>query len=215
VLIVIAFVLSAALCATAAVAFVIASRDEDDTKALPRVLPTVSPTAEPTATPSASPTASPTPAPSATPAATPSATAGPSASPRTSPAPRVTPPAPRPSASRTPPAQGLFVDATLDPAEGNTTTKTVFRLFAHATDGDGTISLESIRWDANGPAVKEGTSKACASTGKGDCRDFAFSHTYATTGWHEIFLTIVSGPATGPQHETTTLHLRAYVESVG
>jgi hypothetical protein len=210
-----AFVLAAALCATAAVAYVVASRNDSSKASGTRVHPTlVFPSSPPSSvTPSPSATAStgtPSPSARATSSPTPAATVAPSTSPSSSPSPRATHRSPRPATSSGPAKPGLVVDAVLDPAQGDTTTDTVFRLSAHATDGDGTIRLQSIQWDAGGPAGKEGSSTACPASGTGDCRDFAFAHSYGTTGWHDITLTITSGPRV----ETSTLHLRAYVKSV-
>ena len=202
-----AFVLSAGLFGTAAVAYVVASRDDGPKKAGPTVHPSlILPTTEPSATPtpSTAPTASPTPAPSPTaaPSASPAAaTPSPSASPK----PATTSPRPRPTRTTTKP--GLFVDAVLDPADGDTVaTVTDFVLSAHATDGDGTIKLQSVTW-GDGTKSTSGKTSECASTGTGDCKDFELHHVYNRTGRFEVYLTITSGPTA----EKQVLHISAFV----
>jgi hypothetical protein len=202
VLVVALFVLSAGICATAAVALVRANNDKSDSpQAIPTLHPTLSaPTEQPTGTPSPSPTASPTPKPTvASPTPTRTATASPSASPRA----HVTS-SPRPSATRTTAAQGLYADATLTPKTPDTTTV----LNAHATDGDGTIRLVSVNWGDGGPVTKTGGTTQCPANPPGDCKDFAFQHTYAGPGTYAVTLTITSS---GSIPETQVLHLTAYV----
>jgi hypothetical protein len=205
-LVIAAFVLSAGLFGTAAVAYVVASRDDGPKKAGPTVHPSVIvPTQEPSATPT--PTLEPTSSP--TPAASP--TASPSASPATSPSPSASPRAatssPRPSPTRSFVKQGLFVDAVLDPADGDTVaTVTDFVLSAHATDGDGTIKLQSVTW-GDGTKSTSGKTSECPSTGTGDCKDFELHHVYNRTGRFEVYLTVTSGPTA----EKQVLHISAFV----
>ena len=198
-LVIAAFVLSTALFATAAVAYVAATRDEGPKTAGPRIHPTlIFPTQEPTASPTPSPTPSPTASPTPSPAAV---TPSPSASPR----PRTTTSAPKPSPTAK--KDGLRVDAVLDPADGDTFAKTTdFVLYAHATDGDGTIKLQSVTW-GDGTTSRSGKTTECASTGTGDCKDFELHHRYNKQGSYQVTLTVVSGPTA----EKRVLHITAFV----
>jgi hypothetical protein len=104
-------------------------------------------------------------------------------------------------------ALGLFADAALTPANGDTTTATLFTLNAHATDGDGSISLLSLDW-GDGTALVKGTrGTACEAKAPADCRDFEWTHKYAAmnTDGYDITLKIQSGD------EVSTMHLVAYV----
>ncbi|HUR13297.1 MAG TPA: hypothetical protein VM097_02260 [Mycobacteriales bacterium] len=201
-LVVAAFLLSAALCSTAAVALVEASRDDDAT---PRALASASPTPAPTEEPTPSP--SPTAAVTATPTVAPTASASPkpTATVTTSPAPRVTA-SPRPSATRTAQPAGLFLDAILDPANGTSPGADV-GLFAHATDGDGTIRLVSVTW---GDGTKSTTAEVteCAAQGPADCKDFELHHTYAAAGTYTVTLTVAS---TGGIPESASVSLKEHV----
>ncbi len=214
-LVVVAFVVSAALCGSAALALVVASRDD-------AVAPLAIPSSQPglpleTSTPTSSPTpvvvSTPTVAATSTPAPTATTTPAPSASPRASV--RVTS---SPSGDWTgtgtaggtgtgSDAQPLLADASLDPADGDTTTDTVFHLFSHATDGEGAISLLSLTW-GDGTSATPGTrGTACTATAPADCRDFAWTHRYAAVNkdGYQITLKLQSGT------EIFTLKIKAYV----
>lgn len=200
-----AFVLAAALFATGAVAFVIASRD-DKPSAAPRVHPSlIIPTPEPTQTPS--PTPSPTPKVTATPtpSATPAVTASPTPSRSASPAPRVTSsPKPKPTKTTTP--EGLSATAAIDLATGGQPGDT-YHVTGHATDGDGTIYLKSVDWGDGGLSTLNQRGTACSQAPKApaDCRNYATSHVYTKPGSHVITLTFVSGA------ETQVLYLHVTV----
>lgn len=219
-LVIVAFAGSAVLFAGAAAALVAAQGDDDVRTGLPQANPTLvpggsTPSAAPqtpsgpepsstespdggTASPTAGPTAGPTTGPSAVPSATSRATSS------SSPRPRST----SGGGTRTNP-DGLFVDATIDPADGATYAKeTVFKLFAHATDGDGDIRLVSVSW-GDGTKSTTGSTTACPARGTGDCKDFALNHVYSTTGTKEVYLTVSSGPV----KETAVLHLTAHVNN--
>lgn len=202
-LVVVAFLLSAALCGGSAVALVVASRHEAHTPAaLAPAAATPAATETPTPTPSASPTpvftVTPRPTVTATPAPTATATA------TASPAARTTS-SPRASHSTAPPA-GLALDAILDPANGTSPGQDV-GLFAHATDGDGTIRLVSVTW-GDGTKSTAGKVTECASTGKGDCKDFVLHHTYAASGTFTVTITVASA---GTLPETSSLTLKEFV----
>jgi hypothetical protein len=199
-LVVVAFLVSAALCGTSAVALVRASRDSGTPSALPSPSATPSPTESPTPEPTASPTPVVTTAPSPTPTAAP--TVAPTAT--TSPAPRTTS-SPRPSASPAA-AAGLFLDAVLDPANG-TAPKQVVGLFAHATDGDGTIQLVSVTWGDGSTSTAAKTTE-CAAKGRGDCKDFELHHAYAKAGTYTVTITVSSN---GAIPESTSTSITEYV----
>ncbi len=192
------FLLAAALCATAAVALVLASDDKyGPLKTLPSVKPTlIFPSEEPTAAPSASATASSSPSPSAragspTPQATAAASA--SASPSSSPRPRVTT-SPKPSPTKTVQADGLRTNGTVAESTGAMPGDRI-HVTAHATDGDGFISLLSLNWGDGSPLVKGGRGAACSppAVAPKDCRDFAWQHPYAAAGSYTITIWIQSG----------------------
>lgn len=201
-LVVVAFVVSAALCGTSAVALVLASRDDGSTPtALTSPSATPAPTETPTPTPSASPTpvftVTPLPTPSATAAATPTATASPAARTTSSPRPSRSPAA----------AAGLFLDAVLDPANG-TYPGQVVKLFAHATDGDGTIRLVSVDWGDGSPKSTTGKVADCASVGTGDCKDFEVHHQYTAVRTYQVTITVASS---GTIPETSSLTITEHV----
>lgn len=216
--VVLAFVLSAALCATAAIALVVASNNKKDkTDAIPTfnptvVVPTDSPTPEPSATPTPTLTATATPTASATPAASQAATASasPAASATRSPSPRATHASPKPSATPVPNPDGLFVDATLDPAGGDTSTDDLYKLYAHATDNDGTIKLVSVKWGDGTTSTTATSTTECAASAPGDCKNFYVTHYYKTAGTFDVTLTISSGP----HAETSVIHLTCKVKTV-
>jgi hypothetical protein len=189
VLVVAAFVLAAALCATAAVALVLASNDSPKpAAALPTVHPTlVYPTDQPTTAPS---TPAPTKAP--TTAATASSSPGATSSPRTSPAARATSGGPAPT--RTPLPAGLAANASVAEASGATAGEGI-HVKAHATDGDGSISLLSLDWGDGSEQVRGGRGTACTPPAKApaDCRNFAWTHAYPDPGTYTITLWFVSG----------------------
>ena len=191
VLVVVAFVLAAGLCASAAVAFVIAS---DESSVRTRALPTVSPTARPSAAPTPAPTtpapvvtASPTPV-TVTP--TPTVTAVPSAT--VSPAPRRTT-SPRPTATSAV-VEGLGAEFSLNIGTGGTTDDT-YVVTVHAHDGSGTIYLESIDWGDEPPATLHERGAACnpPAVAPADCRNYTGSHTYTAAGTYIITIELVSG----------------------
>lgn len=184
-LVVVAFVLSAALCGGAAVALVVASRDDDASPtALPRANPTlISPSQSPTPSPAA---ASPTPT-TATPRPGASPTPSPTATVPSSPAPRATT-SPRAVAPRPEPAAGLYSSAEINIASGGTTAD-VYRVTAHATDGDGTIRLRSLDWGDGSPVRSGDRGAACNPPAKApaDCRDFSWTHSYPASTEKETY----------------------------
>jgi cytoskeletal protein RodZ len=193
VLVVAAFVLSAALCAGAAVAFVRASNDDSTA---PRALASASPSATPSEQPT--PTATSTPTPTVTPTAT--ATAAPTSS-----------PSPRHTATSKPTrtstrVKGLSAQASLDLKSGGTTDD-VFHILARATDGNGTISLQSLDWGDGSPLVEGGRGSACnpAATAPADCRTFAWSHQYAQAGPYIVTIVFASGAETAILQLTPTV----------
>lgn len=173
-LVVVAFVASAALASGAAVVLVKAG-DHDRTPGttLPRVTPTlVFPSGTPTPTPSATATPSARPTASVTPSATPSPTASPAATASRSPRPRET---------TGPLPDGLRTSAVLDPAEGYITTADTFTFTAHATDGEGRIVLEYVKW-GDGTTTGPANGTRCSAPAGGDCRDYRATHRYAKAG---------------------------------
>jgi cytoskeletal protein RodZ len=207
-LVIAAFVLSAALFGTAAVAYVLASRDDDEV-AGPKVHPTVIlPTQEPTASPSPTTSPTPSPTPKASPTASPSPAAVVTPSRSASPRPRATSAAPKPSATKPTAKEGLFASAALDRATGGTTGES-YKVTAHATDGDGVIYLKSINWGDGTVSTLNQRGTACSPAAKApaDCRNYAVSHVYTKPGKHKITLTFVSGA------ETQQLYLDAEVSA--
>lgn len=205
-LVVVAFVVSAALCGTSAVALVLASRDDGSTPtALSAPSPTPTPSETPSETPSSTPSAVPTPVFTVTPVPTVTATATPTAT--SSPRPRTTS-SPRPSSTRTAQPAGLFLDAILDPANGTSPGQSV-GLFAHATDGDGTISLVSVTW-GDGTKSTSGSVTDCAATGTADCKDIVLHHTYAT-GRSEPYLVTITVASAGDLPESSHVTLKEFV----
>jgi hypothetical protein len=203
---VVAFLVSAALCGTSAVALVLASRDDGTPSALPSPSATPSPTESPTPEPTASPTPVVTtaPTPTATAAPTPSATASPTKRPTT---------APRPSPTRTTQAAGLFFDGKLDPASGTSPGQDV-ALLAHATDGDGTIRLVSVNWGDGTKATTfpAGAVTDCASIGKADCKDFELHHTYSA-GRAEPYVVTITISSAGSIPESASLTFKEFVNA--
>lgn len=197
------------LVAVATVAYVNAG-DETPTKAVdvpvtPGVAPTLSPL--PSDTPSPSETPSATAAPSASASATPTATASASPSPSSSSS-GTTYAYPRPTRSY----EGLRLSATMNPGDGYTTT--TFSMSVTASDGDGTIYLQSIEW-GDGTKTTEPNPQACKSyppltspPGAYDPQDDSyqksFKHKYAAKGNYVVTVTVASvnkdcrphGPAT-------------------
>ena len=194
VLVVAVFLLAAALCATAAIALVNASDDSDaPVRTLPTVNPTlVFPSEQPTAAPSASATASSSPSPSPQ-AATPTPTSAASASPTSSPRPRVTT-SPKPSPTKTVQAAGLYTNGTVVQSTGRHPGEDI-DVTAHATDGDGSISLLSLDCGDGSPLVKGGSGTACSppAVAPKDCADFDWTHQYAAAGSYTITIWIQSG----------------------
>jgi hypothetical protein len=138
-------------------------------------------------------------------APTQTATATPAATATSSPAARATS-SPRPSATRTAQAAGLFLDAVLDPAAGTSPGDDV-GLFAHATDGDGTIHLVSVTW-GDGKTSTSGKVTECASKGTADCKDFELHHVYAASGTYSVTITLASdGTLPETSHLTITEHV--------
>jgi hypothetical protein len=195
--VVVGFVVSAGLCAGAAVALVKAS-DHTTTGTLPQVHPTlIFPSSSPTPTPS--PTASPTPV--ASPTAAPVPTASASASPTRS-ATATARPTRRATHQPTavPVAVGPAVDAQLVPVEGQ---PGVVRLLVHATSDDGAVTLTSVDWK-DGVVTKNASGTACDAPSGSDCKDFSLTHTYGP-GTYDI--TVVVSNAVS----STTVVLRTQV----
>jgi pyruvate/2-oxoglutarate dehydrogenase complex dihydrolipoamide acyltransferase (E2) component len=198
VLVVLAFVVAAALCSTAAVALVLASRDDGSTT---RALPTIHPTVlAPSTSPTASPAASAAPSAPASPTAAPSPSASPAASPTTAAAATASPAARRTRTTRptaTAPVPGLATDATINISKGGTTAST-YVVSLHATDGNGTIYLRSVSWQAGETTTLMQRGAACrpAATAPADCRDYTVSHRYDTPGSYLVTLEVVSGSET-------------------
>ena len=179
----------------------LAAGEEEETKAVspqvtsgvapsPTPLPTFS-TPSPTAAPTSSPTAAATATPSASPSATASASPGPS---RTGGSTTYAYPKP----TRT--YDGLRLSATMNPGDGFTTT--TFRLSVTASDGDGTIYLESIDW-GDGTRTTTPNPQACKSyppltsppgaySPQADSYDKAFTHRYTRTGTFTVRVTVTS-----------------------
>jgi hypothetical protein len=200
-LVIAAFVLSAALFGTAAVAYVLASRDDDEV-AGPKVHPTVIlPTQEPTASPSPTTSPTPSPTPKASPTASPSPAAVVTPSRSASPRPRATSAAPKPS--KTPPPEALAAEVSLDRANGGTAGQT-YKITGHATDGDGAIYLKSIDWGDGTVTTLMARGTACAQpvVAPADCRDYLDyrigrqAHVYSDRGTYKIIVTFVSGAET-------------------
>ena len=103
--------------------------------------------------------------------------------------------------------QGLSSTASLNFASGATTAD-LFKIVAKATDGNGSISLQSLDWGDGSALIKGGRGTACtpAATAPADCRNFSWTHTYAQAGHYIITIAFVSGK------ETSILHLTADVD---
>lgn len=206
-----AFLASAGLFAVAAVALV-ANSDHDRTNgSLPRVNPTlIAPSTSPT--PEATPTTDGTASPTATPST--SATASPAA-----------------TATRRPTGGGSSVgttggssgattgkvvtqdveaSASVDPSSGATTTATIFKLIAHATDSQGTFRRLVINW-GDGTPVETKSGAECSHAVGGDCRNWAAQHKYNSTGSYTITVTVYSD---GAVDESLIMRLPVNVETV-
>lgn len=187
------FVVSAGLCAGAAVALVKASDHSSTDQLLPQVHPTlVYPTGSPTATPSPSalstPTATPTPSASVRP--TPRATA--SSSPRATRAATHEP-------TTVPVPLGPAVDASLTPVTGQPGSVS---LSVHATSDTGTLTLTSVNWD-DGTVVHGADGTPCDAPQGGDCEDYRLAHTYAA-GSYDVTVVVSDGSGS----TTVVLHLQ-------
>jgi Rad3-related DNA helicase len=80
-------------------------------------------------------------------------------------------------------------------------------LFAHATDGDGTIHLVSVTW-GDGKTSTTGEVTECASKGTADCKDFELHHAYAASGTYSVTITLASdGTLPESSHLTITEHV--------
>jgi hypothetical protein len=192
----IAFLASAVLCAGAATALVKASdHDTSDGTAAPRPEPTlIAGSTSPT------PASSPTPAAATTPSASPTATAAATSSPTSpSPSPRTSSASPRPRTTSSPRStnpEGLALSATLNPQSGDIFVNDLITLKAHATDGQGSISLKSLTW-GDGSKVTGGSGSSCTPPASGgDCANFSFSHRYQRSGTFHIVLQVTSGGET-------------------
>ena len=190
---------SSALVAVATVAYVNAG-DESPSKAVdvpvaPGVVPTPTPVAtfSPSETPSASASATATAAPTASPSATASASA--SASPSKT-ASSGTYAYPKPTRTY----DGLRLSATMNPGDGYTTTR--FSMSVTASDGDGTVYLQSIDW-GDGTKTSEANPQACKSyppltsppgayQPQADSYKRSFPHTYRNAGNYTVTVTVAS-----------------------
>lgn len=203
-LVVVAFVLSAALCGGAAVALVAASRDD---AASPSALPTVNPTL---IAPSQSPTPSPgavSPTPVVTSSPRPSATPSPTATVTSSSAPRATT-SPRPASPRPSPTGNVAVPEGLEATAAITVIDAEqgkYVVKVHATDGSGSIYLKSVDWgDQTEKAPKQrGTACSPAAAAPADCRDYSVPHTYADPSKDRIVtVEVISGTENAVIHLT-------------
>jgi hypothetical protein len=186
-------VASAALCAGAAVALVKAS-DHSPTKGRqPLAAATPTPSAS-TPAPSATPTATPTPAPTATTAA-PTASATPRA---TSTPSRTTRPTPEPV------DLAPAVELALDPASGDTTTSTVFRLDVRATDTAGPLTLSRVSW-GDGAVATNVSGRSCTAPAGEVCAFFSVTHTYSAVGSYTVTAVVSDGTL------STTVRIQANV----
>lgn len=193
--VVVGFVVSAGLCAGAAVALVKAG-DHTSTSTLPQVHPTlILPSSSPTPTPSPSARPAPTASPTAAPVATATASASPTRPAATTAA--RTPRRPTHQATPVPVAVGPAVQAELVPVEGQ---PGVVRLLVHATSDAGRVVLTSVDWK-DGTVVKGASGTSCAAPSGSDCEDFSLTHTYAP-GSYDITV-VVSNAASST---TVVLH---------
>lgn len=182
--VVLGFVLSAGLCATAAVALVsVSNGSPKDTAALPQVHPLLS-------SPSGSPTPATTIAASVAPAA--------SASPTPTPAPTrsamaTSRPSPRVTQGTGAVPDGLRAEASIGNA-GGATTADVIQLVARATDGSSSIRLDSLDW-GDGAVVAGGRGTPCTppAAPPTDCRTYSFGHRYAAAGTYQVTLRLTAG----------------------
>lgn len=191
-------VVSAGLCAGAAVALVKTSDHSSTTGLLPQLHPTLG---LPSGTPSTAPSATPSPSSAATPAptATPRASASPTRAAATS-SPRATR---RPTHQPTlvPVAVAPAVDAELTPVAGQPGT---LRLTVHATSADGPLTLTSVDWK-DGTVAHDPSGTSCDAAPGGDCQDFVLSHTYTSTGTGKTYdITVVVSNGAGST--TVVLH---------
>lgn len=203
----IAIVLSAGLCAGAALAFVNASNGGPSTASVP--LPTPTPTMTPPQTP--------TPRPTPTPSATAKASASPSA---------------RPTAS--PPGTGVRTYAYPKPTRsydslrfraastsGSGTSATLVTVTVAAKDGDGDITFGGLTWGDGTAEPAEAVADHCPSypsptaapgpyQPKPSSRTFTRQHRYAATGTYPARVSVRSGNTScrpngpGPEAQTVT-----------
>jgi hypothetical protein len=101
---------------------------------------------------------------------------------------------------------GLILDAILDPANG-TSPGQVVGLFAHATDGAGTIRLVSVKWGDGSTSTAAKTTE-CAAKAGADCKDFELHHAYASAGTYSVTITVASN---GTIPESTSLTIKEFV----
>jgi len=202
--VVVAFVLSAGLCAGGAIALVKTSANDGKPRALPTPSVSPLPSEQPTVAPTTpAPTTSPTPVATATPTVT--AVPSPTHTATSSPTPRrTTSPRPSPTGST---VEGLSSSASINYATGGTTADH-FVVTAKATDGNGTIYLQSIDWGDDPPATLHERGTACSppATAPADCRKYPEGHDYAAAGSYIITIEFVSGT------ETSVLHLTVKVD---
>jgi hypothetical protein len=102
----------------------------------------------------------------------------------------------------------LFLDAILDPANG-TSPGQVVGLFAHATDGAGTIRLVSVKWGDGSTSTAAQTTE-CAAKAGADCKDFELHHAYAT-GREEPYLVTITVESDGPIPESSKVTIKEFV----
>lgn len=189
-------VVSAGLCAGAAVALVKTSDHSSTTGLLPQLHPTLG---LPSGTPSTAPSATPSPSSTATPAptATPRASASPTRATATS-SPRATRRATH-QPTQVPVPVAPAVQAELTPVAGQPGT---LRLTIHATSADGPLTLTSVNWKDGSP-LESDAGTACDASPGGDCRDYTLTHTYTGTGKSYDITVVVSN---GAGSTTVVLH---------
>jgi hypothetical protein len=193
--VVLAFVLSAALATTAAVALVkTGGSDRSPGRTLPRVSPSLVTGA--TATPSASATPDETTAPTTAPSgsATPSASASPQPS---SSAVAGGSASPRPQSGQGP--TYLSAKADLLPVS-----QSAFRLVVRATDGDDDVTLSQVRW-GDGATASSASGSPCSAPAGGDCQVFSLQHDYRQLSADRTYAITVLVSA-GRERVALTLH---------
>jgi hypothetical protein len=96
------------------------------------------------------------------------------------------------------------VEVALDPASGDTTTATVFRLDVRATDTSGPLTLSRVSW-GDGAVATNVSGRACTAPAGQVCAFFSVTHTYSAVGTYTVTAVVSDGT------QSTTVSIQASV----